>query len=115
MMEQSNRVPTNFCDNFDHQIEETTARVDIENENDDNFDSIRTETFLQPRKTFKEILEILRSRTEMKQIFLKYKCLVFSSLIAVIGLIVSLRMVKILHLILNCFKSILKFSCIFSI
>jgi len=105
MIETSAKVPENFCDNFALEIgaEEICTRIDFEimdkDNNDENYDSIRTETFLQPRKTFKEILEILRSRTEMKQIFLKYKCLVFSSLLALVGLIISLRM----------------FSCTFSI
>ena len=99
MIETSDKVPENFCDNFALEIgaEEIPTRIDFEimdkDNNDKNYDSIRTETFLQPRKTFKEILEILTSRTEMKQIFLKYKCLVFSSLLALVGLIISLRMV----------------------
>ena len=59
-----------------------------------NHNSIISDKFLKPRKSIKEVLEICRSRTEIRHKLLKYRCLIISAVIALIGLVISLRMVR---------------------
>ena len=59
-----------------------------------NHNSIISDKFLTPRKSIKEVLEICRSRTEIRHKLMKYRCLILSSVLALIGLVISLRMVR---------------------
>ena len=59
-----------------------------------NHNSIISDKFLTPRKSIKEVLEICRSRAEIRHKLLKYRCLILSSVLALIGLVISLRMVR---------------------
>ena len=59
-----------------------------------NHNSLISDKFLTPRKSIKELLEICRSRTEIRHKLHKYRCLIFSSLLALIGLVISIRMVR---------------------
>ena len=59
-----------------------------------NHNSLLSDKFLTPRKSIKEVLEICHSRTEIRHKLHKYRCLIFSSLLALIGLVISIRMVR---------------------
>ena len=59
-----------------------------------NHNSLISDKFLTPRKSIKELLEICRSRTEIRHKLHKYRCLIFSSVLALIGLVISIRMVR---------------------
>ena len=80
-----------------------------------NHNSIISDKFLTPRKSIKEVLEICRSRAEIRHKLLKYRCLILSSVLALIGLVISLRMVRRnFDLFLQNVNFLLKFSCTFS-
>ena len=79
--------------NIDCDMEKGDIRDDFIK--DDDFRSQSSMSLLKPQKTIKELLRICKSRTEMKNIWDKYKCYVISSAIALVGLIISLRMVSI--------------------
>lgn len=74
-------------------------KADIQDDfiKDDDFQSQSSMSLLKPQKTLKELMRICKSRTEMKLIWDKYKCYVISSAIALLGLIISLRMVSLQH------------------
>ena len=59
-----------------------------------NHNSIISDKFLTPRKSIKEVLGICRSRTEIRHKLHKYRCLILSSVLALIGLVISVRMVR---------------------
>ena len=59
-----------------------------------NHSSIISDKFLTPRKSIKEVLGICRSRTEIRHKLHKYRCLILSSVLALVGLVISIRMVR---------------------
>ena len=83
-----------------------------------NHNSIISDKFLTPSKSIKEVLEIFRSRTEIRHKLHKYRCLILSSVLALIGLVISIRMVRrkldTSHSVQN-INFLFKFSCTFSI
>ena len=85
-------VPDNMiCDNME--------RGDIQGDFIKDVD-IRPQSsisLLKSQKTIKELLRICKSRTEMSCIWKKYKWYFLSSLIALVGLVISIRMVS-LHI-----------------
>lgn len=56
--------------------------------------SINSEKFLKPRKSINDVLSICLSRTEIRHMLQKYRCLIFSSVLALIGLVISIQMVR---------------------
>ena len=67
------------------------------------------------KRKLKNILKIFRSKTELVRLVSEYKFLVFSCSLAVIGLIITFRMVRRKENSLNISLFPVKFSCTFSI
>lgn len=67
------------------------------------------------KRKLKNILKIFRSKTELVRLVSEYKFLVFSCSLAVIGLIITIRMVRREENSLNISLFPVKFSCTFSI
>ena len=81
------KLTTNICDM------EKNEEIGNEFIKDDHYTSLSSQSLLKPARMVKELWRICRSRTELNQIWTRYKWFAFSSVIAIIGLVISIRMV----------------------
>ena len=79
----------------DHHIENNKDQLyELSPPEENDGEILPTDSIDSSKRKLKNILKIFRSKTEMLRLVSEYKFLVLSSSLAVIGLIITIRMVS---------------------